>query len=120
MAVRISIKSQLNVQTWKEKLNQYWDQQLLQLLEFGFPLDFNRNCPLRQEMGNHKSAVDFPDDFDAYIDEEIKYNAILGLFKNKPIAGGIVRPLCSGLNPILTDAELSELVSWRFCKWEYR
>ena len=43
MGVRIPVKSQLNVDVWKEELDQYWDQQLLQLLEFGFPLDFNRN-----------------------------------------------------------------------------
>ena len=48
MQARIPIQSQLNVQVWKDLLNDYCDQQLLQLIEFGFPLGFNRNCPLRK------------------------------------------------------------------------
>ena len=86
MGVRIPVKSQLNIHAWRENLSQYWDQQLLQLLEFGFPLDFNRKCPLACEMGNHKSATEFPADIDAYIDKETKFDAILGPFKEKPIA----------------------------------
>ena len=55
MHARIPIHSQLNVSVWKEKLVNYCDQQLLQLLEFGFPLDYNRNCTLCR--GNHISAT---------------------------------------------------------------
>ena len=40
MKARIPIKSQLKVQAWKDNLAEYWDQQLCQLVEFGFPLDF--------------------------------------------------------------------------------
>ena len=67
MSARIPVRYQLNVSTWKEELNNYWDQQLLQLFEFGFPLDFNRQCPLRFEGKNHTSATDHPADIDAYI-----------------------------------------------------
>ena len=70
MEARLPVKSQLNVSEWKSRLTQYWDQQLLQLIEFGFPLDFNRNCPLRREGSNHSSAVDYPSDVDDYIKEE--------------------------------------------------
>ena len=45
MSARISVESQLNMADWKAELSNYWDQQLLQLLEFGFPLDSNRQCP---------------------------------------------------------------------------
>ena len=48
---RIPVTSQLNVDKWEELLQGYWDQQLLQLLRFGFPLDFNRSCPLQDEQG---------------------------------------------------------------------
>ena len=37
MQVRPPVKSQLNVQEWKSLLVDYWDQQLLQLIEFSFP-----------------------------------------------------------------------------------
>ena len=62
---RVPIKSQLNVQAWKDNLKGYWDQQLCQLVEFGFPLDFNRNCDLRCDRGNHKSVLEFPGDMDS-------------------------------------------------------
>ena len=43
------VMSQLNVEVWQAPMKDYWDQQLLQLLRFGFPLDFNRNGPLHLE-----------------------------------------------------------------------
>ena len=58
LKARIPIISQLNVQAWKDNLKGYWNQQLLQLLQFGFPLDFNRNCDLKCDKGNHKSALE--------------------------------------------------------------
>ena len=73
MSARIPVRSQLNVSIWKEELSNYWDQQLLQLLEFGFPLDFNRQCPLRFEGENHTSATDHPADIDAHIQEERQF-----------------------------------------------
>ena len=64
---RVPVKSQLHIRAWKENLEGYWDQQLCQLIEFGFPLDFNRKCDLKCDKGNHKSALEFPRDVDAYI-----------------------------------------------------
>ena len=57
MEARLPVNSQLKVDTWKSHLQGYWDKQLLQLIEFGFPLDFNRSCPLIHESGNHKSIA---------------------------------------------------------------
>ena len=86
MQARIPVQSQLNVNAWKSVLNNYWDQQLV--IEFGFPLDFNRQCPLRCEKGNHSSASEFPEDIEAYLSEEGKHKAILGPFETNPIVGG--------------------------------
>ena len=77
----------------------YWDQQLLQLIEFGFPLDFNRQCPLRCEKGNHSSASEFPEDIEAYLSEECKHNEILGPFETNPIAGGHGSPFMTRHKP---------------------
>ena len=92
MAARIPIKSQLNIDKWKEALVGYWDQQLLQLIEYGFPLDFNRACKLCHEGVNHKSAIQFPSDIDAYISEETHHGAIIGPFEKNPIEGGHISP----------------------------
>ena len=50
---RIKVDTQLHL----DELQGYWDTQLIDLLMFGFPLDFNRASPLRWEGENHKSAI---------------------------------------------------------------
>ena len=85
LGARIPVNSQMNIQAWKALLGTYWDQQLLQCLEFGFPLGFNRLCPLKHDKVNHKSAVDFPQDVEKYIQEERSYGAIIGPFQEAPI-----------------------------------
>ena len=99
MQARIPVSSQLNVDVWKNALNNYWDQQLLQLIEFGFPLDFNRNCVLNHEEGNHSSATEFPSDIDAYLQEECSFNAILGPFESNPIPGAHTFPFMTRHKP---------------------
>ena len=71
----------------------YWDRQLLDLLKYGFPLEFNRSCNLDKYTGNHSSATDFPGDIEAYLQEELSYGALLGPFETHPIKGVIVLPL---------------------------
>ena len=66
LQARLPVASQLHVDKWKSLLKDYWGQQLLQLLPFGFPLDFIRCWPLQHEAGNHSSANEFPADVDAY------------------------------------------------------
>ena len=85
---RFPVDSQLNLKVWKEVQVDYWDNQLIHLLEYGFPLDFNRECPLHCEYKNHSSANDFPNHVDAYLDEECRFGAILGPFTTNPISGG--------------------------------
>ena len=85
LGARIPIRSQMNIGVWKTLLKDYWDQQLLQCLEFGFPLGFNRMCPLKHDKENHKSALEFPEDVGKYIKEEKSFGAILGPFKDPPM-----------------------------------
>ena len=92
LQARIPIQCQLNVKAREEALEGYWDKQLLELIKFGFPLHFNRACSLGQYNGNHSSANDFPDDIEAYLEEELTYGAILGPFDKNPIKGGHCSP----------------------------
>ena len=82
---RIPVSSQLNVDKWHEFLLDCWDVQLIELLRYGFPLDFNRNCPLSSDKRNHSSAVQFPTHVETYLAEEKKFGAILGPFVENPI-----------------------------------
>ena len=57
----------------------------MDLLEFGFPLDFNRNAPLSSAEENHASATNFANGVCTYIGEELEHAAMLGPFKCKSI-----------------------------------
>ena len=83
---RIPVSSQLKVEEWERVLVNYWDTQLLELIRYGFPLDFNRNCNLSSDKRNHASAMQFPSHVDTYLAEEKSFGAILGPFMENPIA----------------------------------
>ena len=46
LGARIPVVSNLKIDRWKFHLSDYWDTQLLDLLEFGFPLNFDTNTVL--------------------------------------------------------------------------
>ena len=85
LGCRIPVRSQLNILAWQEMLQEYWDVQLLELLKFGFPLDFNRTSTLCCKRENHSSALQYPSHVEAYLQEEIEHGAILGPFQDHPI-----------------------------------
>ena len=74
--------SNLKIDRWKFHFKNYWDRQLL---EFGFPLDFDTNTVLSSTEENHASAKQFSSHVECYIKEEIKHAAILGPYEHKPI-----------------------------------
>ena len=109
---RIPIKSQLNVQAWKDNLKGYWDQQLVQLLAFDFALDFSRNCDLKCDRGNHKSALEFPGDVDTYITEELEFGALLAAFEVPPINADHSSPFMTRAKPNSDHCRVIIDLSW--------
>ena len=99
ISARIPVRSQLNIYVWKEELSNNWDQQFLQLLEFGFPLDFNR-----QVLSDSKVKT---------ILQQVNIQLILTLisrksvilmqswvpFKENPITGGHCSPFMTRYKP---------------------
>ena len=82
--LRIPVHAQLNVKAWRFHLRDYWDQQLIDLIEYGFPLDFDRSLQLGHTVENHTSALQFSDHVDQYIADELQHGALLGPFHHKP------------------------------------
>ena len=82
---RIPVKTQLNPDKWRSYLTHYWDQQLPDLIQYGFPLDFNRDSNLVSTHVNHTSAIEHEKHIDQYIAEELKYGALYGPFEDTPI-----------------------------------
>ena len=55
----IPVDSRLNIENWRFYLQDFWDKQLVDLLEYGFSLDFDRNAPLMSTEENYASAKKF-------------------------------------------------------------
>ena len=85
LGMRIPVKTSLNVVNWRKHLVDYFDQQILDLIQFGFPLDFDRNTVLCSTYKNHASAYEFASHVDKYIQEELGHGAIMGPFNTPPI-----------------------------------
>ena len=98
MQARIQIHSQLKVEAWKKYLEGYWDQQLCELIQFGFPLDFNSSCILN--------------DIEAYLEEELKYGALLGPFPRHPISAGHCSPFMTRAKPNSDRRQVIVDLSW--------
>ena len=64
--LQIQLQSQLNIPLWEDKLKDYWDQQLVLLLKYCFPLDFDYTNSLHSTVKNHKSAMGDPTDVEKY------------------------------------------------------
>ena len=73
---------------------------------FGFPIDFNRDSVLRWKQKNHNSAIQHPGDVDAYLQEEIQYQAIMGPFEACPIPNCHFSPFLTRGKAILITGEL--------------
>ena len=84
MKCRIPVQTHLKPQAWEKYLTKYWDRQIVDLITFGFPLDFDRSCPLIATCENHSSAIQHLDEIDKYIQEELCHQAILGPFDKLP------------------------------------
>ena len=84
LGLRIPVRTNLNVNSWRHHLVDYFDQQLPDLIEFGFPLDFDRSRDLQSTLLNHASARLYPDHVDKYIEEEVGFQAMLGPLDSKP------------------------------------
>ena len=63
----------------------YSDDQCVDLLEFRFPLDFDRSLNLVSVENNHKLAKGYENHAEHYLQGELQHGAILYPFKSKPI-----------------------------------
>ena len=109
----VPVNSQLKIEAWEQELTEYWYQQLLELIKFGFPLDLNRDCHLDCKFsGNHSSANGFPQDIEAYITEELSHGAILGPFEHNPIENGHTSPFMTRHKPNSERQRVIVDLSW--------
>ena len=81
------VQTNLNTQFLRETMGVYHDPDVLALIEFGFPLNFDKTIPVgSQHLRNHKGAQDFPAAIDHYLTKEISHGAVLGPFDSNPFS----------------------------------
>ena len=66
---------------------------MLELLEFGMPINCERGYGVKRRQKNHHSAVSFGQAIEDYFDKNTSSQAILGPFSQAPIPGLCFSPL---------------------------
>ena len=90
---RARVPSGLCLPAWKKYLADYRDRQIVEYLEFGWPVNFKRGSPLASTHENHASARDHRDDVAFYVATELGHHALAGPFSGPPISGLHISPL---------------------------
>lgn len=76
---RQPLPTNLNIPAWEKELSgDGIDAQLLDFIKYGFPLGYCGPISDCQHFPNHKSANDFPDQIQTFIDKEIRLGGIVG------------------------------------------
>ena len=79
MSARIQIPSSLNIEAWKRYATESVDdRQLIDFVQFGFPIGYLGPESDTTHVENHTSAVQFPSHVDRFVREEIAEGAFIG------------------------------------------
>ena len=81
---KIEVSTKWNIPLLNTLLEGYHDQGIVELLQYGFPID--RNNEVLLEMGgiNHRGATLHQQHVDNYLRKELKEGAMIGPFENIP------------------------------------
>lgn len=86
LGARIHVDSGLNINQWRLALANYHDQDLCDLLDFGWPVGYLKDSPPTTVKDNHPSANNCSAHIQDFIDKESSFNAILGPFEGQQFA----------------------------------
>jgi hypothetical protein len=68
---KVPVFSGFNIKKFRELAAGYWDQQVFNLLAYGFPLDMGKIFIPTTASKNHSSADKYPADIQKYIQKEV-------------------------------------------------
>jgi hypothetical protein len=81
----VPLASHINIKLFGELLQGFYDTQIIDLIQYGFPLDLDKSSFIPNlAVTDHGSALQFPAAVDNYLSEEINFGAILGPFPDQP------------------------------------
>ena len=81
---RININNTWNITLLTSLLREYHDKDILEFLQFGFPVEHDDEMPLEFGGRNHKGATDFADEVDKYLEKELALGGTIGPFDAIP------------------------------------
>ena len=83
----------LNVDRWRYHLMGYEHVEIVQHLEYGFPLGLNELPELRSCSRNHGSSYSFYPHVDKFVAEELEFGGLAGPFEKVPWWDTVLSPL---------------------------
>ena len=83
----------LNIERWRYHLRGYENSELVQYMEYGFPLGLQDAPKLESSSRNHGSSYSWYDYVDKFISKEVTMGGMTGPFKLAPWWDAIVSPL---------------------------
>ena len=107
LGTRIPIPTKFNLKFLKNKLQNYRNRQIVEFLEFGFPLEFNGKTRTNKIPNNHAGARDFMPQIKKQLKKEVDLLACIGPFEQSPFGTDITTsPLNSVPKKDSTDRRL--------------
>ena len=85
----------INVPKFRELLTDHDDMEILQYLEYGFPLGLAQEFELESCTQNHSSAMEYFSYIDAFFQKEVKLHGVTGPMTESPF-------LCTKVSPLMT------------------
>lgn len=97
LGAKVPLYSAIKVDRWRALVgDQYIDDWLIQMLRFGFPLQYTGSVPTDSHINNHTSATQYPDHVRKFIAKELAEGALAGPFQHHPFPNArYVNPLMS-------------------------
>ena len=90
----------------------YYDEQLVECLEFGFPVGIHPRVPLQSQAYNHSTALQYPDHVQHYLDTEVRHLAMHGPYDSPPLPGLHTSPMLSRPKPNSANRRIIVDLSW--------
>ena len=99
---KIPVPTSLKVGEWSKRLVDYEDNQIVDLLTYGFPIGYDGDTPPVSDVKNHKGAENFSEFIDGYLNKEVGKNLMLGPLSENPLS---VPLMLSPLNTVPKKGE---------------
>ena len=109
----IQVNYNWNFKFLEQKLVNYHDKDIIDLLKYGWLIEHSSEVPLELGGTNHKGATCYQDHVDKYIEKELKHGATIGPFECIPFSCQVA------VSPVSTRAkrESTERCIIMDCSW---